>query len=335
MIILKHLFLKASTPLEQIGSLYLLYAIFFKQPAQQYCKIRCTQSEWQAFRCFYEQLQSPDNDQARLIFWKLVHADAFRYVECEHEFGYELSMQKRDLPSTDNATCNTPEMMQITLTQIAREVQTLRDAKDGSVSALNLLQAGYNEMKEHLHLLPTSALSVDIDQQLSATDIMEEVTAGLTNIAELFDIKTTHAKTERLLRKRRRLLEATESNSETLAHDELASIGVRRQELKLRSLKCYGEAAETTPDEEQSNTAETGDIAQQSKKAKRIRRQRERVIRQVADDIEDVRRVDEQEREELLQQTQAWTDKELKNMLKLTTRKTKNKQMCKYITIMI
>lgn len=77
--IVKKIFVKSKDQLEQVGSFYLLYALYFKQPTRQFCKLRFTMDETTVLLHFYETL-SDGCDQVRLIFWKLVQADAFRFV---------------------------------------------------------------------------------------------------------------------------------------------------------------------------------------------------------------------------------------------------------------
>lgn len=75
--IVKTIFINSKSILEKIGSFYLLYALFFKQPTKQFCKVRLTMSEADALIRFYNDLNG-EYDQVRLCYWKLVQADAFR-----------------------------------------------------------------------------------------------------------------------------------------------------------------------------------------------------------------------------------------------------------------
>lgn len=76
-IVLKRALLNGTSHFEKIGALYLMYAMYFKQPPKQYCKFRVTMSEWIKMNQFYNEV-CIFHDQASLIFWKLLQRDAFR-----------------------------------------------------------------------------------------------------------------------------------------------------------------------------------------------------------------------------------------------------------------
>lgn len=78
-VIVKHCFLKSTNLLQKIGSVYLMYSIYYKQPTLMYNKFRFTASEWIKFNEFYESLvPGNDYDQARLIIWTLQKDKAFQ-----------------------------------------------------------------------------------------------------------------------------------------------------------------------------------------------------------------------------------------------------------------
>lgn len=80
--IVKKLFVNSTVLLERIGSFYLLYALFFKQPTRQFCKIRLTMQETDTLLKFYADLPAePEYDEVRLCYWKLIQADALRYED--------------------------------------------------------------------------------------------------------------------------------------------------------------------------------------------------------------------------------------------------------------
>lgn len=76
-IVLKRALLNAPSDFEKIGALYLMYAMYFKQPPKQYCKFRMTIDEWTKMNQFYNEV-CIFHSQANLIFWKLLQNDAFR-----------------------------------------------------------------------------------------------------------------------------------------------------------------------------------------------------------------------------------------------------------------
>lgn len=82
--IVKKIFVNSTSALEQIGSFYLIYAFYFKQPTRQFCKLRLTMDEASVLLQFYDNLPA-DYDQVRLCYWKLVQADAFRFEKKNNE----------------------------------------------------------------------------------------------------------------------------------------------------------------------------------------------------------------------------------------------------------
>lgn len=79
MIVVKHAFLKSTAINDKICCMYLMYALFFKQPTKQYCKLRLTVEEWVHLDNFYNELEPGKwYDQVRLVFWKLLQSNAIR-----------------------------------------------------------------------------------------------------------------------------------------------------------------------------------------------------------------------------------------------------------------
>lgn len=141
---LKNIFVSLTTVLERIGSLYLMYAMYFKQPTKEYCKYRFTINDWHEITTFYNQIHvDADFIQARMIFWRLWKANAFRFVESDIEHGLEATM------TVNNPNENLTNFHKIT-PQIIDTISTIKDGSTGLVTSMDILQAGYNEMKEHL-----------------------------------------------------------------------------------------------------------------------------------------------------------------------------------------
>lgn len=274
LLVLKHLLLNAADAADDtaaIGALYLMYAVYFKQPTRQYCKFRCTQPEWQRIHRFYTALSEPHHQQARLILWKLIGADAFRFVECEKECGFETYLLAGQQQSVRRGVSIEAS--------ITGELRSLRCGAGGGcdtglVPALQLLQAGYNEMKGHLNG----------GAMLTPTNVMDGIVASMANIERIFDLKRT--------------AERAESDGDEAALEKLVdySIGERRQRLKAGFAVLPAVTGAPV-----RATVEPNELTVRQEKAKRVyMRRRERALKQNEADMADVRRVDEAEEAELL-----------------------------------
>ncbi|KAG4078528.1 hypothetical protein HA402_009240 [Bradysia odoriphaga] len=171
-IVVKRAFLNASSHFQKIGALYLMYAMYFKQPPKQYCKFRMTMSEWMKMNQFYNEV-CIFHDQASLIFWKLLQHDAFRFVEAEYEYGFERFMQKGMIDGNDIFRFRKINPM------IDDTISVMKEPSTGIVPALEILQIGYNEMKEHLNQSSSS---------LAPTTIATDIARGLEEIENIFKI---------------------------------------------------------------------------------------------------------------------------------------------------
>lgn len=80
LLIIKSLFLKSQFEIEKVHFFYLLYAVYFRQPPKEFCKIRITFDEWPLLLSFLKDVQTNAHcTQFKVIFWKLYIADAYRY----------------------------------------------------------------------------------------------------------------------------------------------------------------------------------------------------------------------------------------------------------------
>lgn len=143
-LILKRLFTSFTSINDRVGTIYLMYAMYFKQPTKEYCKFRFSLNEWHELKTFYNQIHDDFKYiQVRMVFWRLWQYNAFRFVESDVEHGLEstLSAQQRSENGLSFQKI-TPQMLDI--------AGMLKDESSGLLSGLDILQAGYNEMKEHL-----------------------------------------------------------------------------------------------------------------------------------------------------------------------------------------
>lgn len=78
-----------ATRFQRIGGIYLLYAIYNKQPTKHFVKIEVSPGTWESLSSFAEQLhheepQRRDTQQVCHIFWQLVQENAFRYTALDY-----------------------------------------------------------------------------------------------------------------------------------------------------------------------------------------------------------------------------------------------------------
>lgn len=147
LVIVKKIFLHTRKPLEKIGAFYLMYALYFKQPNEQFCKIRVTMADWAEFKRF-AQWPTMEHQSAEIaaIFWKMFIGDAFRFVQDELEYGYDPFFVKGDQSGRfDDKARESFKLVR----QAEKEFQAMKSAT-GLYTALDALEMGYNEMKEAL-----------------------------------------------------------------------------------------------------------------------------------------------------------------------------------------
>lgn len=147
LVIAKQIFLSSKSPLEKIGAFYLLYALYFKQPTDRFCKVRVTLRDWREFKRF---VQWPAPEQYSLeiaaIFWKMFIGDAFRFVQHELEQGYDSFFGKGTALGRFDDKCR--ESFKI-VKEAEKDFLAMK-ASTGLFTALDALEMGYNEMKESL-----------------------------------------------------------------------------------------------------------------------------------------------------------------------------------------
>lgn len=171
---MKKLFTTITSLKERIGVLYLMYAMYFKQQTKEYCKYRFTISDWYEMKSFYNQIH---NDikyiQVRMVFWRLWHCNAFRFVESDADFGLESTM------SVQNHNENVMNFQKIA-PQMLDIAGMLKDESSGVLSGLDILQAGYNEMKEHLTKVNENCTG------LRPLNVIEPIAIHMDNIESTF-----------------------------------------------------------------------------------------------------------------------------------------------------
>lgn len=173
--VVKRLFVRSADFLEQLGSFYLLYALYFKQPPKEFTKIRVRQADWVTLKTFYEKIsQSEEYIQAKMIFWKLMKVNAFNFVATDEEFGFDTY-----LSHAESDTLSDSEMKKIE-GSVKEDLMNFVKERNGIVSAIQLIEMGYNEMKEGLK-------NPKNDKLLPASSCATEVLLGLRKINEIFN----------------------------------------------------------------------------------------------------------------------------------------------------
>lgn len=176
-VILKNIFTGATTIGERLATLYLMYAMYFKQPTKDFCKFRFTLDDWRKMKNFYDTISvEPKYLQARAIFWRLYQSNAFRFVECDMEHYPEL-IQLHRLGNDEFGN------FQKINTTILATVNDIQNESKGLLSAIGTLQLGYNEMKDHF------AANMNECAHMQSIDVIEGVSAQLDKVKKLFESK--------------------------------------------------------------------------------------------------------------------------------------------------
>lgn len=141
--------------------------------------------------------------QARTIFWRLWQANAFRFVECDMEQCFEslqISRYSNEMPSS----------YQKINTTIIGTVKELRDESRGLLPAIETLELGYNEMKEHFAKTARDLAT------LKNADLIGDIVARVEKVQKLFENDHVREGRKRLPRKQSRM---NTSSSITGAND--------------------------------------------------------------------------------------------------------------------
>lgn len=140
------MFLAAKSLEERILLFYLLYAIYFKQPPRDYCKIRVVATQWIQFISFYRDLGTHESFNAqRYMFWKMIASGAFLFVEHIKDYTFEHFL-KKDMEEEHALESKVKAFKGV----FEQKQEALLNTENGLIPALEMLQDGYNEMKDIL-----------------------------------------------------------------------------------------------------------------------------------------------------------------------------------------
>lgn len=180
--IVKNIFVNSTSSEERVATFYLMYALYFKQPTKDFCKFRFTCSNWELMKSFYHLIHNNEQyQQAQHIFWRLWLSDAFRFVESDNDYCPDIVPGCRSEDDGPNGFFKVNGA-------VLNSVHNWQN--EGILSALETLEVGYNEMKEHL---TSTAVCT-----LTSTQPMKGIMATVDNVKKLFSAavppsKRTHA----------------------------------------------------------------------------------------------------------------------------------------------
>lgn len=207
-LILKNVFVNFTSTAERLATLYLMYAMYFKQPTKDFCKFRFTLSDWQKMKVFYKAISGEAKYlQVRAIFWRLWHANAFRFVETDNEYYPDTVQMNR-------FGVGIPGNFQKINTTIMGTVDDLQNDNKGLLSAIETLQVGYNEMKEHF------AANFSDCSNLPSTQIINDIAPQLEKIKNLFRPEDHLPSENRHVKRQRKNALASTSKSSCFEDDD-------------------------------------------------------------------------------------------------------------------
>uniref|UniRef100_A0A1Q3G161 Small nuclear rna activating complex snapc subunit snap43 n=1 Tax=Culex tarsalis TaxID=7177 RepID=A0A1Q3G161_CULTA len=225
LVIVKHIFLAAKLPLDRIGAFYLLYALYFKQPTESFCKIRVSLADWREIKRFVLDRPEDELPQLVVIFWKMFIADAFRFVQDEKEYGYDSFFIKGG--ESGKYDDKVRESFKI-IREAEKDFKSMKSIT-GLFTALDALEMGYNEMKESLDETEASSSNTATDK-IPQSNLMQSLHKDLDAIIKVLspDEGASAAAAEQ---------EAAGCNNDELAVHSNESIGAKRSSLRERAFR--------------------------------------------------------------------------------------------------
>lgn len=170
---LMNIFSSLTTIMERVTTLYLMYSLYFKQPTKDFCKFRFTLSEWQKMKTFYNCIQADSKYlQACVVFWRLWQSNAFRLV------GYDVEHYAQ-LIQNNRSHAEAPRFFKIS-SEVIGALRSVRSGDKGLVCAIETLQVGYNEMKDHFKTNFGECSS------LRSIDVLKDIDSQLDNVNMIF-----------------------------------------------------------------------------------------------------------------------------------------------------
>ncbi|XP_053685643.1 uncharacterized protein LOC128735174 [Sabethes cyaneus] len=181
LLIVKQIFLCSKKPLEKIGSFYLMYALYFKQPTGQFCKIRVTLEDWRELKRFAgNPCPGRECPEIAVILWKLFIGDGFRFVQDEKEHGYDPFFVKGlQTKRFDDKLRESYKIIQ----DAEKDFRTMKSGS-GLFTALDALEMAYNEMKESLDETEASGSCID---KIPQSNLMQSLHKDLEEVIKILN----------------------------------------------------------------------------------------------------------------------------------------------------
>ncbi|EDW15125.1 snRNA-activating protein complex subunit 1 [Drosophila mojavensis] len=157
-----------ATRAQRIGAIYLLYAIYNKQPTKLFVKIEVSPRTWESLTGYLEHLRSEctdrsDTQQVSYIFWQLVKQQAFRYTALDYCQALDSLAAYDSLESFAEAKQKTNNRAALLKQQLNSSVSTLSDElhelaeMSANCQTLCELETAYNkQMEPHRHSFPAT-----------------------------------------------------------------------------------------------------------------------------------------------------------------------------------
>ncbi|XP_036328604.1 uncharacterized protein LOC118740942 [Rhagoletis pomonella] len=178
----------------RICCIYLLYAIYFKQPTERFIKIETNLETWRAIKNFIDSLpETADMDAPRYVFWRLLQEKAFRFTALNYCVALDDLVDYDKLDDKKNVAfcCKNSGK------ELGQQLQDI-PATQRILPALCVLEDGYNEMKEMLVKSNTSGMH---KQSLPSTSIFKSIEESFQTMHTIINDE------ERVLRKNRSVQE--------------------------------------------------------------------------------------------------------------------------------
>ncbi|XP_061390700.1 snRNA-activating protein complex subunit 1 [Musca vetustissima] len=161
--------------LRRIGGMYLMYAIYFKQPTKEYVKITVSLETWRDTVTFMESLSGdPKMDHVRYVFWRLYKAGAFRFTAMDYCVGPELVDYDKITVEQNEAEKHT-EVIRVTAKDKLLLVPEIQD----DLKEMTAQEDEYNALKKSIGKSKTATLP--------PTNIFKNMNYVFNNIKNILD----------------------------------------------------------------------------------------------------------------------------------------------------
>ncbi|XP_005190991.1 snRNA-activating protein complex subunit 1 [Musca domestica] len=167
--------------LRRIGGVYLMYAIYFKQPTKQFVKVSVSLETWREIVSFIESLDCrPELDQVRYIFWRLYQADAFRFTAMDYYVGPELVDYDKITEEHNEAEQHT-EVIRVN----AKDKLLLVPEIQENLKEMTAQEEEYNQLKKAIGKGQNQSAAT-----LPRTEVFKNINSAFSKIKDILDGKS-------------------------------------------------------------------------------------------------------------------------------------------------